>query len=185
MSENVLKDADIRMRKAIASLEHDLSGIRTGRASPALLDGLRVDYYGTPTPLNQLAGVSAPEARMLVVQPWDRTILPLIEKAILKSELGLTPSNDGNIIRLAIPILSEERRREMVKMVHKRAEAGRVAVRNVRRDIHDQLRAMEKEKKISQDELTQASEKLQKLTDGFIAEVGKVSQSKEAELLEV
>jgi len=185
MQDNVLKEAESKMRKTVAVLEHDLAGIRTGRATPALLDSIRVDYYGTPTPLNQIAGVSAPEARLLVIQPWDRTVLPVIEKAILKSELGLTPSNDGNVIRLVVPILSEERRRDLVKVVRKRVEAGRVAIRNVRRDILEQLRGLERDKHISQDIYQQAQERLQKLTDAFIAEVSKVGQSKEDELLEV
>jgi len=185
MQDNVLKEAESKMRKTVSVLEHDLSGIRTGRASPALLENIRIDYYGTPTPLNQVAGVSAPEARLLVIQPWDRTTLPVIEKAILKSELGLTPSNDGNVIRLVVPILSEERRRDLVKVVRKRVEAGKVAIRNVRRDIIDQLKGLEKDKKISADIHQQAQERLQKLTDAFIAEVGKVGQAKEDELLEV
>jgi len=185
MQDSVLKEAESKMRKTVAVLEHDLAGIRTGRATPALLDSIRVDYYGTPTPLNQIAGVSVPEARLLIIQPWDRSTLPVIEKAILKSDLGLTPSNDGNVIRLVVPILSEERRRDLVKVVRKRMEAGRVAIRNVRRDILEQLRGLEKEKKISSDMSQQSQERLQKLTDAFIVEVGKVGQAKEDELLEV
>jgi ribosome recycling factor len=185
MQENALREAETRMRKTVAALEHDLAGIRTGRATPALLDSIRVDYYGVPTPLNQIAGISAPEARMLVIQPWDRSTLSSVEKAILRSELGLTPSNDGNVIRLVVPILSEERRRDLVKMVRKRVESGRVAVRNVRRDSLEQLRGLERDKQISADIYQQTQERLQKLTDAFIVEVNKVGQAKEDELLEV
>jgi ribosome recycling factor len=185
MQENALREAETRMRKTVAALEHDLAGIRTGRATPALLDSIRVDYYGVPTPLNQIAGISAPEARLLVIQPWDRSTLSAIEKAILRSELGLTPSNDGNVIRLVVPILSEERRRDLVKMVRKRVEAGRIAVRNVRRDSLEQLRGLERDKQISEDIYQQTQERLQKLTDAFIVEVNKVGQAKEDELLEV
>jgi ribosome recycling factor len=185
MQEDVLREAEARMHKTIAALEHDLAIVRTGRATPALLDSIRVDYYGVPTPLNQIAGISAPEARLLVIQPWDRSTLPAVEKAILKSELGLTPSNDGNVIRLVVPILSEERRRDLVKMVRKRVEAGRVAVRNVRRDGVEQLRGLERDRQISADICQQAQERLQKLTDAFVVEVNKVGQAKEDDLLEV
>ncbi|MCL0057147.1 ribosome recycling factor, partial [Dehalococcoidia bacterium] len=156
----------------------------TGRASPSLLEHIRVDYYGTPTPLNQLAGISAPEARMLIIQPWDRAIVPAIEKAIIKSDLGLNPSSDGNAIRLVIPQLSEERRKELVRVVRKKVEERRIAVRNVRREALEKLRAMEREKEISQDEEKRALNQLQALTDRFIEKVDRIGKDKETEVLE-
>ncbi|MBI2303709.1 MAG: ribosome recycling factor [Chloroflexi bacterium] len=173
------------MTKAIEALKKELTTIRTGRAHPALLEQVKVDYYGAATPINQLATISVPEARLLVIQPWDRHLMGAIEKAILKSELGLTPINDGNVIRLAIPSLTEERRRELVKMVHKRAEEGRVEVRNIRRDAMDEMRRREKSKELSEDDLKRSSEHLQRLTDSFIVLVEETAQQKEAELLQV
>ena len=155
-------------------LEHDLTTIRTGRASPALVDRLHVDYYGSEMPLNQIAGINAPEPRLLVIQPWDKTAIPAIEKAILKSELGLNPSNDGTVIRIALPQLTEERRRDLVKVVHRRVEEGRVAVRNVRREAHDDLRELRKENMATEDDLKQGEQRLQRLTDRFIAEADRV-----------
>ena len=183
--QETLKDAEERMGKAIEALERDLATVRTGRANPALIDSLKVDYYGTPTPLQQLATINVPEARLLVIQPWDKGSLGAIEKAIQKSDLGLNPSNDGSIIRLAIPPLTEERRKELVKTVHKKVEDGRVAIRNVRRDAHEMLRDLKRDKDISEDQEHNAQEELQKITDRCIAEAEKVGKDKEQELLEV
>jgi ribosome recycling factor len=185
MIEETLADAEDRMKKAVGALKRELATIRTGRAQPSLVDHVRVDYYGTPTPLNQLATVSAPEARLLTIQPWDRQSLGTIEKAIQKSDLGLNPTNDGQIIRLVIPQLTEERRKELVKLVHRRVEEGRVAVRNVRRDCLEQLRRLEKEKEISEDDDRRAQERLQKLTDQFVKDIDGLGHEKEEELLEV
>lgn len=185
MIDSVLTETDDKMKKAVEALRHDLASIRTGRASPALVESLIVDYYGTPTPLNQLASISAPEPRLLVIQPWDAKSIGAIEKAILKSELGLTPTSDGRLVRLSIPFLTEERRRDLVKIVRKRAEEGRVAVRNCRRDSLDDLRELEKSKEISADEMKRAQEQLQKLTDYYINEVEKVGANKEEEILQV
>ncbi len=185
MIDDVLADAKDRMGKAVEALRKELATIRTGRAHPGLIEHLRVDYYGAPTPLNQLATINVPEPRLLTIQPWDQQSLGAIEKAILKSDLGLNPSNDGNIIRLVIPQLTEERRKELAKVVRKKVEEGRVAVRNVRRDRHDELRRLQREKEISEDAQYLAQEKLQKLTDGFIQEVERVGEEKEPDLLAV
>lgn len=185
MIEEVLSEAKSRMSKSIEVLKRDLAGIRTGRASPMIFDNIKIDYYGTQTPLKQIATISAPEARLLIIQPWDNATLGDITKAIQKSDLGLNPSSDGHMIRIPIPPLSEERRREMVKLVHKRAEEGKVALRNVRRDSMDMLKDLEKEKEISQDEQKRAQSKLQEITDGFISEVDQIAKDKESELLEV
>ena len=185
MIDDVLADAKDRMGKAIEALRKELATIRTGRAHPGLIEHLRVDYYGAPTPLNQIATIGVPEPRLLTIQPWDRQGLGAIEKAIHKSDLGLNPINDGNIIRLVIPQLTEERRKELVKVVHKKVEEGRVAVRNVRRDCHDELRRLQKEKAISEDSQYRGQEDLQKLTDEFIQEIERVGEEKEAELLAV
>jgi ribosome recycling factor len=185
MIEESLTDAEERMKKAAEALKRELATIRTGRAQTSLVDHLRVDYYGTPTPLNQLATVSAPEARLLTIQPWDRQALTAIEKAIQKSDLGLNPSNDGHVIRLVIPQLTEDRRRELVKLVHRRVEDGRVAARNVRRDCLEHLRRMEKDKEISEDDDRKAQERLQKLTDQYIKDIDEIGHQKEEELLEV
>jgi ribosome recycling factor len=185
MIDEVLLAASTRMEKTMEALKKELATIRTGRATPALVENIKVDYYGTPTPLKQIATISAPQARLLVIQPWDSSTLPSIKKAILKSELGLNPTSDKNTIHLPIPQLSEERRKELVRAVHKRAEDGRVALRNVRRDALEELRKLEREKEISQDEQKRGQEQLQELTDSFIATAGKVADDKEAELLEV
>ena len=185
MIGETLADAEDRMAKAVEALRRELATVRTGRANPALVDHLRVDYYGTPTPLKQLASVMVPEARLLTIQPWDKGSLTAIEKAIQKSDLGLNPTNDGSLIRLAIPPLTEERRRELVRMVHKKVEEGRVAIRNIRRDAHSMLRDLLHDKEISEDQEHNAQEELQKVTDRFIAEADKVGQEKEQELLEV
>lgn len=185
MVDDILGDADRRMHKAIEVLKQDLAAVRTGRANAALLDRITVDYYGTPTPVNQVATITVPEARLLVIQPWDRKMLVDIEKAIQKSDLGINPNNDGQVIRLAIPSLNEERRREMVKTVHKKLDEHKVAIRNIRRDAHDKLRDREKKKEISEDELKRSVDRLQKLTDRFIEEMDKVGRTKEQEIMEV
>ncbi|HLX58250.1 MAG TPA: ribosome recycling factor [Ktedonobacteraceae bacterium] len=185
MVDDLFGDAERRMQKAIEILKQDISSIRTGRASSALIERITVDYYGTPTPINQVASISIPEARLLVIQPWDRKMLTDIEKAIQKSDLGINPNNDGQVIRLAIPPLNEERRREMVKTLHKKLDEHKVAIRNVRRDAHDKLRDREKKKEIPEDELKRGAERLQKLTDRFIEEMDKVGKTKELEILEV
>ena len=173
------------MGKAVDALKRELATIRTGRATPAIVDHIKVDYYGVPTPLSQIATISVPEARLILIQPWDKQALSSVEKAILKSDLGLNPSNDGNVIRLTIPQLTEERRRELIRVMGKRVEEGRVALRNVRRSALEEIRGLEREKNISQDEQKRAEGKLQELTDSFIEEVDRVGSDKEAELLEV
>ena len=180
-----LRNIEAKMHASIEVLQKELAAIRTGRATPALIEHIRVEYAGVPTPLNQIAGVSVPEARLLVIQPWDRSSIRGIEKAILQSDLGLHPSSDGNVIRLTIPMLSEERRQEMIKLVRRRAEDRKVAIRNLRREAMDELKKMEKNKDISQDENKRASDQLQKITDSFIAEIDRIGHDKEAELLEV
>jgi ribosome recycling factor len=185
MVKEALADAEGRMKGAVRALEEDLAGIRTGRASPALVERLPVEYYGVPTPLMQLATISAPEPRLLTIRPFDAGSIKDIERAIQASELGLTPSNDGKLIRLSIPPLTEERRHDLVKLVHTRAEEARVAVRNVRRDVHNDLREYEREKLISKNDLERAESELQKLTDEQVEHVNKASQKKEDEVLEV
>lgn len=181
----VLADTEARMAKTTEALKRELATIRTGRAAPAILDKIRVDYYGVPTPINQMANITAPEARLLVIQPWERSQVGPLERAILKSDLGLTPTNDGHTIRLAIPPLTEERRHELVKLVHKREENGRIALRNIRRDALEDIRGLEREKAISQDEMMRARDQLQKLTDAFIEQANTIGQEKETEILEV
>jgi ribosome recycling factor len=185
MIKETIKEAETRMKGAIQNLEEDLSGIRTGRASPALVERLQVEYYGMPTPLMQLATINVPEARQILIRPFDATSLKLIEKAILASDLGLTPNNDGKTIRLNIPPLTEERRRDLVKVVHSRLEEARIAVRNVRRDLIKDLREFEKEKLISEDDLKKAEDELQKLTDKYIQNIDAVGTHKEKEIMEV
>lgn len=185
MVADLLSESEGKMRRAIELLKKDLTSIRTGRAAPGLVDRVQVDYYGVPTPLNQIANVSSPEPRLLQIQPWEKTMITMIEKAILKSDLGLMPSNDGRVIRLLIPQLNEERRRDLVKVVHRRVEEGRVAIRNVRREAHDDIRELEKEKLLSEDESKRAVERLQKLTDSMVAEVDQTGKKKEEEIMEV
>lgn len=185
MIKETIKEAETKMNSAIQSLEGDLGGIRTGRASPALVERLHVDYYDTPTPLLQLATISIPEPRQLMIRPFDASSLKNIERAILTSELGLTPNNDGKVIRLNIPPLTEERRHELVKVVHNRLEDSRIAVRNVRRDMMKDLREFEHEKLISEDDLVTAEEELQKLTDKMIEEIDQIGLKKEREIMEV
>jgi len=182
MLKEVYKEAETRMKGAIQALEEDLSGIRTGRAHPALVEKLPVEYYGTPTPLVQLASISVPEPRSLLIKPFDPATLKTIERSILASDLGLTPNNDGRQIRLNLPALTEERRRDLVKLVHHRLEDSRVAVRNVRRDMIKDLREFEEEKMISEDDLKKGEEELQKITDRFIEEINAIGERKEKRL---
>jgi ribosome recycling factor len=183
--DQILKTAEHKMSTAIEILGRDLGSVRTGRASPALLDRIQVDYYGSPTPINGVANISAPDVRMVVVQPWDRGMLGPIEKAIQKSDLGINPTNDGQVIRLVLPQLTQDRRKELVKQVHQRAEEARVAVRNCRRDALDHLRKVEKDGGVSQEDERRAQERLQKLTDSFVKRVDEVSKGKETEVMEV
>jgi len=185
VDEKVVKEAEAKMEKTLSSLKADLSKVRTGRASLALFDDIRVDYYGTPTPLNQMATLAVPEPRLITIQPWDTSVIGEIEKAILKSELGVTPANDGKIIRITIPRLTEERRKELVKVVKKMSEGAKVSVRNVRREANDELKVLEKDKKISQDQLHQMMEKVQVSTDKYIKKVDEVLTAKEKEILEI
>jgi ribosome recycling factor len=183
--DETIKTAEHKMNTAIDVLGRDLQSIRTGRASPALVDRVMVDYYGTATPINGVANISAPDPRMVLIQPWDRGMLGPIEKAIQKSDLGINPTNDGTVIRLAIPQLTQDRRKDLVKQVHQRSEEARVAVRNCRRDALDHLRKAEKDGGVSQEDERRAQDRLQKLTDGFIKRVDEVSRQKEAEVMEV
>jgi ribosome recycling factor len=185
MTADLFEDAERRMQKAVETLKQDINAIRAGRASAALVERITVEYYGTPTPINQVASITVPEARLLVIQPWDRKLLVDIEKAIQRSDLGINPTNDGQVIRLAIPPMSEERRRDLVKTLHKKLDEHKVAVRNVRRDVQYKLRDREKKKEISEDELKRMVERLQKLTDRYIEEMDKVGKAKEMEILEV
>ncbi|MEN3000533.1 MAG: ribosome recycling factor [Armatimonadota bacterium] len=181
----MFKDAEHRMKQAIEHLRQDLASYRTGRANPALVERLLVDYYGTPTQLQQLASITVPEPRQLLIQPWDPSIVPAIEKAIQRSELGVNPVSDGRTLRITLPPLTEERRRELIKQVHKRVEEGRVAVRNIRRDLLEHLRRLQKEKHISEDELKRHEQQVEKLTHKYIEEADRLQAAKEAELMEV
>jgi ribosome recycling factor len=183
--DGILKSAEHKMTTALEFLGRDLQSVRTGRATPMLLDRIQVDYYGSPTPINGVANISAPDPRMVVVQPWDRSMLGPIEKAIQKSDLGINPTNDGQVIRLVLPQLTQDRRKELVKQVHQRAEEARIAVRNCRREALDHMRKAEKDGGISQEDEKRAQERLQKLTDTFVKRVDEVSRNKETEVLEV
>lgn len=185
MSNQVIDQTKERMSKAIQALSRELSTIRAGRASSSLLDKIQVDYYGSPTPINQIAGIATPEARLLTIQPYDKTALGDIEKAIQKSDLGITPTNDGTLIRIAIPALTEERRKDLVKLVKKEAEEAKVGIRNIRRDANDDLKKLEKKNEITEDDLRGFSEKVQKLTDDYIVQIDQVAKDKEKEILEV
>jgi ribosome recycling factor len=185
MSTEILADADQKMGRAVEAMERDFQGMRTGRASTALVERLHVEYYGTSTPLNQLAGISVPEPHQIVIQPWDRGVLGAIEKAILKSDIGLMPNVDGTVVRLNIPPLTEERRKDMVKGVHKRMEEARVEVRNLRRDAADQIKREERDGTVGTDESHRQLESLQKTTDRHIADVDRLGLVKEQEILEV
>lgn len=183
--KDLLKQCDERMQKSIASLNRDFDTVRAGRANPSVLDRISIDYFGAPTPINQVGAISSPDPRSLVIQPWDASALPLIEKAISSSDLGINPQNDGKIIRLSFPQLSEERRREMVKLVSKYAEEGKVAVRNVRRDFIDKFKDMKKKSEITEDDLKSVEKDVQNLTDKHIKEIDSLATKKEKELLEV
>jgi ribosome recycling factor len=185
MPKQVIANAKEKMTKAISAYTRELASIRAGRASAALLDKISIEYYGAPTPVNQVAGISVPEARLLVIQPYDKSILGEIEKAIQKSDLGLNPSSDGNIIRLAIPALTEERRKDLVKVVKKDSEEAKVAIRNIRRDANDDLKKLEKNSGITEDELRGYSDDIQKLTDDHISKIDQITKDKEKEILEV
>ncbi len=184
MIEDTYQETRERMSKTISALENELKRIRTGRASLSLLDGIRVDYYGTLTPLNQMASLSVPESRLIAIQPWDVSVIKEIEKAILKSDLGLTPSNDGKLIRIAIPPLTEERRKELVKVVNKVCEEHKVALRNIRRDSNDLLKGFKKDGDISEDDAFKAQDQVQKITDDHIKQVDDIYKDKEKEILE-
>ena len=183
--QEVLTETAPRMEKSVDSLGRDLNSIRTGRATPALVENLTVDYYSVPTPLNQLASISVPEPRVLMIQPWDKQSLKDVEKSILKSDLGLVPNNDGSIIRINIPTLTEERRLELVRLLRRKVEEAYVSVRNIRRDSLEQLRSMERNKDLSQDESRRAQEELQKLTDSYVSRMDSLREKKESEVMEV
>lgn len=182
--QDIYKDAEERMKKSVEHVHHELTRIRTGRATPELLDVVKVDYYGSNVPLNQVATITAPEPRMLVIQPWEKRMIAEIEKAILQSDLGLNPANDGNVVRLPIPELSEERRKDLLKLVKKFCEDGRIAIRNIRRDYNDHVKKMEKDHGISEDESRGAIDDVQKLTDNYIEEINQQFDKKEKEILE-
>ena len=184
MINDVLDAAEKKMIKAGEVMAHDLGSLRTGRASPGLVENIKVDYYGTPTPLNQVASISAPEVRLLIIQPWDKQAIPAIEKALQKSDLGLNPANDGTVLRLMIPQLTEERRKDLVKLVKKRVEEGRIAIRNVRREALEKLREMQKSKEISEDDQKRAEKDLQDLTDKYVEKASQMGKDKEQEVLE-
>lgn len=183
--KDILIDAENRMRGAVSVLHDDIAAIRTGRASPAIVEKLQIEYYGTPTPLQQLASISTPEPRSLMIKPFDASSLKAIEKAIQTSDLGLNPNSDGKVIHLNLPPLTEERRRDLVKQMHHRLEESRIAVRNIRRDAHNDLREFEKEKLITEDELKRGEDDLQKLTDKYVEEIAEQGKKKESEIMEV
>lgn len=185
MVDEIFEDLKDRMGKSIESLKREYSRLRTGRASISLLDGIKVSYYDTLTPLNQMASLAVPEPRLIVIQPWDKTAIEDIEKAILKSELGLTPINDGKVIRISIPPLTEERRKELVKVARKMSEENKVAIRNIRRDANEMLKDLKKEKEITEDDLYRSQEEVQKTTDQFISQVDELCAAKEKEILEI
>jgi len=185
MMKDVIKESEDKMKKSIEVLRKDLSTMRAGRANPSILDKLMVDYYGTATPVNQVANISAPEPRVLTIQPWDKSIIPIVEKAILKSDLGLNPSSDGSVIRIIIPQLTQERRLELVKTIKKKSEDTRVSLRNIRRDSNEKLKSLEKGKLITEDENKKGQDEIQKLTDKYIKDVDHVLEAKEKEIMEV
>ncbi len=185
MIADILKDTETRMRKAMEALHHNLESVRTGRASPALVERIHVDYYGTSTPLNQLAGISVPESRLIVIQPWDRGSIGPIEKAIMQSDLGLNPNNDGQVIRINIPMLTEDRRKQMVKIVHGTTEDSKVAVRNIRRDALSQAKELASKKEISEDDERRASQEVETVTRKYVDEADRIGKAKEQEVLEV
>lgn len=182
---DLAKDAEQKMQKTVDATQHDFSTIRTGRANPSLLDGITVDYYGSPTPLNQVANISVPDSRQLLIAPYERTLVGAIEKAIKNSDININPVNDGTAIRLTIPPLTEERRKEFVKILGRKAEEGKVSIRKIRQNANDQGKAMVKKSEVSEDDLKRAQDSLQKLTDRYIVEIDRITKAKEAELLEV
>jgi ribosome recycling factor len=184
MLDDIYQDARESMGKTITALNNELSRVRTGRANLSLLDGIRVDYYGTPTPVNQMASLSVPESRLITIQPWDVSVIKDIEKALLKSDLGLTPSNDGKIIRLAIPPLTEERRKQLAKSVHKICEDHKIAIRNTRRDANELLKSLKKDGEIAEDEAFRGQDQVQKITDEFVKQIDDIFKEKEKEILE-
>ncbi|WP_028325868.1 ribosome recycling factor [Desulfatirhabdium butyrativorans] len=184
MIDLVIEEAKETMGKSVSSLKNELKRVRTGRASLSLLDGIKVDYYGTSTPLNQIASLAVPESRLMTIQPWDVSVIKDIEKAILKSDLGLTPGNDGKVVRISVPPLTEERRKSLVKVIHKMSEEHKVAIRNIRREANEQLKSMKKDGDISEDDAFKAQEKIQKMTDDFIKMIDAVYAEKEKEILE-
>lgn len=185
MIKEIFSSHEDRMKKSIEALKRDFASLRAGRATPALLDRVTVDYYGAPTPVSQVANISVPEPRMITIQPWDKGMLSDIEKAIMKSDLGLNPNSDGMMIRLSIPQLTKERRAELAKTIHKKAEESKVAVRNIRRDANDALKKLEKDKAITEDENKKAQEDMQKTIDQYVKEIDRVTASKEKEIMEV
>ncbi len=185
MAKAIIKDITERMEKTLEHLTRDYAGLRAGRANPAMLDKIMVDYYGSPTPINQLGNIGVPEPRLLVIQPWDKTSIPDIEKAIMKSDLGVNPSNDGNVIRISIPSLTEDRRKDLVKVVRKRAEEAKVAIRNIRREANDSLKGLEKDGQISEDEYKKRLDEVQKITDNNIKNIDKLAGGKEKDIMEV
>jgi len=185
MQKETRKRITERMDKTIDALRKDLASIRTGRASLSIFEGITVDYYGTPTPINHLATLSIPESRMITIQPWDPKMIPEIEKAIQKSDLGLNPSNDGKIIRVVIPQLTEERRKQLVKQVHKRGEEAKIAIRNIRRDENEEMKKLEKEQHLSEDETKRSLDEIQKITDSYIKKIDEIVAHKEEEIMEV
>jgi ribosome recycling factor len=183
--EEILDDARERMQKTIELFRRELSTLRAGRATPSLLDKIRVEYYGVPTPINQLASIGVPEPRLLVVQPWDKSVIPAVEKAILRSDLGITPASDGNLIRLVVPQLTQERRQELVRVVRKKAEDERVAIRSIRREANDLIKDLQKAGEVSEDEARRGTDEVQKLTDRHIKEIDALLAAKEKEVMEV
>ncbi|MBO8137065.1 MAG: ribosome recycling factor [Desulfotomaculum sp.] len=185
MINDILKDAEEKMKKSVEVTKGEFASMRAGRATPALVEKIQVEYYGTPTPLNQLASISAPEPRLLVIQPWDKNVIPEIEKAIQKSDLGINPANDGSVVRLNIPQLTEERRAELVKVIKKKAEEGRVAIRNIRREAIDELKTAQKDGEISEDDLKRAQDSVQKITDKYVKQIDEILETKEKEIMQV
>jgi len=185
MDEDAIAKARAAMEKAIEALKKDFTKVRTGRASVSLLDDIRIDYYGTPTPLNQVGTLTVPEPRLITIQPWEKKLIPEIEKAIMKSDLGLNPASDGNLVRIAIPSLTEERRKEMVKVIKRMAEETKIAIRNARRDANETLKKLEKEKEISEDDLKRGEKEVQELTDSFVKKCDDVASAKEKEVMEI
>lgn len=185
MIKEFMEAAEEKMTKTCEALKRDYATLRAGRATPALLDKIQVDYYGAPTPINQMANISAPESRLLLIQPWDKSVIGTIEKAILKSDLGLNPNNDGSVIRIAIPQLTEERRKDLVKIVKKKAEEGKVAIRNIRRELNDDIKELEKSHEVSEDDAKRGLDDAQKLTEKYVKKVDEITEVKEAEIMEV